>query len=136
MVDFGCGTYVSQSGAEKAVPCWSDRFAGGVAVEPGGCVVAHGRQLQVAVLLFQAAEREVLALPLSSSVLFFFFLFFRCQVVSPFVLPVYFFLKFPPLFQASPYSFLPLSILFPLFLFSPSSLPFSSPFCAGVGWYL
>jgi hypothetical protein len=76
-------------------------------VEAGGNVVAHGKQLQVAVLLFQAAKREVLSLPLSSSVSFF-FLFFRLPVVCPFVLP--FFFKFPPLFQASPCSFLPLSI--------------------------
>ena len=37
-------------------------------------------------LLFQAAKKEVTALPLSSSVLFF-FVFFRCQVVSLFILP-------------------------------------------------
>jgi len=44
---------------EEAVPCWSGCFAGGAAVEAGGGVVAHRWQLQAAVLLFQAAEREV-----------------------------------------------------------------------------
>jgi hypothetical protein len=53
-------------GAEEAVPCWSDCFAGGAVVETGGCVVAHGRRLPAAVLLFQAAEREVTAPPFSS----------------------------------------------------------------------
>ena len=48
-------------------------------MEAGGGVVAHAWQLQAAVLLFQAMEREVTALPLSSSVSFF-FLFFHCQV--------------------------------------------------------
>jgi len=120
------------------VPCWSDCFAGGAAVEAGGNVVAHGRQLQVVVLLFQAAKREVLSLTLSSSVSFF-FLLFRLPVVCPFVLP--FFLKFPPLFQASPCSFLPLSIFRFLSFYSlrPLSLSvlfFFSSYCAGVGWYL
>jgi len=98
------------------VPCWSGCFAGGAAVEAGGCVVAHGRQLQAVVLLFQAAEREVTALPLSSSVSFV-FLFFRCQVVSLFVLSALLFVSLsnPPLFRTSSYSFLPLSILFPVF---------------------
>jgi hypothetical protein len=49
-------------GTEEAMPCWSGCFAGGAVVEVGGGVVAHGRQLQAAVLLFQAAEREVTAL--------------------------------------------------------------------------
>jgi len=48
------------------VPCWSDCFAGGAVVETGGCVVAHGRRLPAAVLLCQAAEREVTAPPFSS----------------------------------------------------------------------
>jgi hypothetical protein len=72
-------------GAEEAVPCWSDCIAGGAAVEVGGGVVAHGRQLQAAVLLFQAAEREVPALPLSSSVSFFSFSSF----VVKWFLPLY-----------------------------------------------
>jgi len=38
--------------------CWSDCFAGGAVVEAGDGVVAHGCRLQVAALLFQAAERE------------------------------------------------------------------------------
>ena len=98
------------------MPCWSGCFAGSAAVEAGGGVVAHGWQLQAAMLLFQAAEREVTALPLSSSVSFF-FLFFRCQVVSLFVLPALLFVSLsnPPLFRTSQYSFLPLSISFPLF---------------------
>ena len=53
-------------GAEESVPCWSDCFAGGVAIEAGGSVVAHGRWLQAVVLLFQAAGRAVTALPFSS----------------------------------------------------------------------
>jgi len=36
-------------------------LAGLAAVEAGGGVVAHGRQLQAAVLLFQAVERDVTA---------------------------------------------------------------------------
>jgi len=35
-------------------------------VEAGGGVVAHGRRLQAAVLLFQTVEGEVIALPFSS----------------------------------------------------------------------
>jgi len=58
------------------VPCWSDCFTGGAAVEVGGGVVAHGWQLQAAVLLFQVAEREVPSLPLSSNVFVFFSFFF------------------------------------------------------------
>jgi len=50
-------------GTEEAVPCWFGYFAGGAAVEADGGVVAHGRQLQAAVLLFQAAKREVTAIP-------------------------------------------------------------------------
>jgi hypothetical protein len=41
-------------------------FAGGAVVEAGGGVVAHGRRLQAAVLLFQTVEGEVTALPFSS----------------------------------------------------------------------
>jgi len=44
--------------------CWSDCFAGGAVVEAGDGVVAHGCQLQVAALLFQAAERESSSSPL------------------------------------------------------------------------
>jgi len=61
-----CRGEKSLLGVEKAVPCWSDCFAGGAVVETGGCVVAHGRRLPAAVLLFQAAEREVTAPPFSS----------------------------------------------------------------------
>jgi len=43
--------------AEEVVSCWFDCLAG-AAVEAGGCVVAHGRQLQAMMLLFQAAERD------------------------------------------------------------------------------
>jgi len=104
------------------VPCWSDCIAGGAAVEAGGNVVAHGRQLQVAVLLFQAAKREVLSLPLSSNVSFF-FLFFRLPVVCPFVLP-FFFLNSLPCFK------LPrvLSFLSLYFVSSLSILSVLSPF--------
>ena len=123
---------------EEAVPCWSNYFADGAAVEADGSVVAHRRWLQAGVLLFQAAERDILTLPLSSSFLFF-FLFFRLPVVCPFVLPVFFF-KFPPLFQASPCSFLPLSVFcfFSFYSLRPLSLLvlFFSSFCAGFGWYL
>ena len=63
------------------MPCWSDCFAGGAVVETGGGVVAHGRQLPAAVLLFRAAEREVTAPPYSS-VSFPLLLFFRCFPLS------------------------------------------------------
>jgi hypothetical protein len=71
--------------------CWSDYFAGGAVVEAGGGVVAHGRQLQEAALLFQAAEREILPLPFSHVffpiLLFFsgfsFILLVCCQVPYP-----------------------------------------------------
>ena len=35
----------SLPGAEEAVSCWSDCFAGGAVMEAGGGVVAHGRRL-------------------------------------------------------------------------------------------
>jgi hypothetical protein len=54
------------AGTEEAVRCWSGCFAGGAAVEAGGGVVAHGRRLQTAMLLFPVVEREILPLPLSS----------------------------------------------------------------------
>jgi len=111
-------------GAEEAVPCWSDCFAGSAAVEAGGGVVAHERQLQVAVLLFQAAERERFLLFPSPLVFRFFLSLLSLSSGFSLCTPCLFFLKFPPLFQASPYSFLPLCISFPLFLFSPSSLSF------------
>jgi hypothetical protein len=41
------------------------RGGGGAVVEAGGGVVAHGRWLQAATLLFQAAKREILPLPFS-----------------------------------------------------------------------
>jgi len=96
-------------------------------VEAGGVVVAHGRRLPAVVLLFQAAKREILPLPL---VFFCFFLFFLCFVyqwlsplssrfVSKNSLPGF---KLPMFFPSSLY------ISFPLFLFSPSSLPFGSFF--------
>jgi len=105
---------------------------GSAAVEGGGSVVAHGRQLQAAVLLFQAMEREVTTLPLSSIVSFF-FIFFRCQMVSLFVLLALLFISLsnPPLFQTRLLSSLSLSFSFPLVFFS-SLLPS----CVGVGWYL
>jgi len=65
-------------GAKEAVTCWSGCFAGSSAVEAGGGVVAHGRQLQAAVLLFQAAEREIPALPFSG---YFSFSFCSCLCV-------------------------------------------------------
>jgi len=64
---------------------------------------------------FKRRRESFLLFPSPLVFRFSFFLFFHCQVVSPFVLPVYFSLKFPPLFQASLYSFLPLSISFSLF---------------------
>jgi len=123
-------------GAEEAVPCWSDCFAGSAAVEAGGGVVAHERQLQVAVLLFQAAERERFLLFPSPLVFRFFLSLLSLSSGFSLCTPCLFFLKFPPLFQASPYSFLPLCISFPLFLFSPSSLSFFLSPGAGVEWYL
>ena len=70
--------------------CWSGCFFGGAVVEAGGGVMAHGRRLQAAMLLFQAAEREILPLPLSS---IFFVLSFSVSFTSgcPFVLSVLFF---------------------------------------------
>jgi hypothetical protein len=78
----------SLPGAEEAVPCWSDCVAGGAVVEAGGGVVAHERRLQATALLFQAAERESLPLPLSSS-FFVFFSLFRLPAV-PLVFSVLF----------------------------------------------
>ena len=52
-------------------------LAASLAVEAGGGVVAHGRRLQTVILLFPAAEREILPLPLSS---IFFRSFFLCFV--------------------------------------------------------
>ena len=69
-------------GAEEAVRCWSGCFAGGAAVEVGGGVVAHGRRLQTVMLLFPAAEREILPLPLSSIFFGSFFLCFIYQWLS------------------------------------------------------
>jgi len=45
---------------------WSECFASGAVVEAGAGVVAHGRRLQAAVLLFQTVEGKVTALPFSS----------------------------------------------------------------------
>ncbi|KAL3612732.1 hypothetical protein D5086_003752 [Populus alba] len=59
--------------------CWSGCFAGDVAVEAGGSVVAHGRRLQAAVLWFQTTERERFLLFPSPP---FPFLYFRFSVVS------------------------------------------------------
>jgi len=72
-------------------------------VEAGGGVVAHGRRLQAAALLFQAAERESLPLPLSSSFSFFFLSLFRLPVVVPLSSRFFFVFvfKFPSRFQAS-----------------------------------
>jgi len=133
------------------VPCWSSCFAGGV--------VAHGRQLQAAELLFQAAEREIPALPFSSvffpllRLRFLLFLFlFMCVffstlvpllvLVSSFSLSSYnpspLSLTVPlPCFQLPRFISFFLSVPFPFvlfFLFSPFSL--SCSVHAGVGWYL
>jgi hypothetical protein len=81
--------------------CWFGCFAGSAAVEVGGGVVAHGRRLQAAVLLFQTAEGEILPLPLSSSFSFFLSLF-RLPVVVPLSSRFCFLKNFPPRFQASP----------------------------------
>jgi hypothetical protein len=88
----------SLPGAEEAMPCWSDSVAGGAMVEAGGGVVAHGRRLQAAALLFQATEREILPLPFSS-VSFPLLSFFSG---FPFILPVCFQLSSP----VSSFSFL------------------------------
>ena len=56
--------------------------------EAGDGVVAHGRRLQATILLFQAAKRESLPLPLSSSFLVFFFVSFTSD--RPLVLSVLF----------------------------------------------
>jgi len=99
---------------------------GGAVVEPDGCVVAHGWQLQAAVLLFQAAEREVLALPLSSSVLFFSFSSFIVKWFLPLYSLFIFFsnsllcFKLPHILSfLSLFCFLSFYSLHPLFLFCP-----------------
>ena len=104
--------------AEEALPYWSGCFAGDAVMEASGGVMAHGRHLQVAVLLFQPMEREFTTLPLSSSVSFF-FLFFRCQVVSLFVLLALLFISLsnPPLFQTRLLSSLSIYPVFFPFLF-------------------
>jgi hypothetical protein len=130
-------------GAEEAVTCWSGCFAGGSAVEAGGGVVAHGRQLQAAVLLFQAVEREIPALPFSSvffpllrlRFLFFLFLFmcvfFNSRSSSCFgIVPLPYLsqsLSFishspSPLFPASPFSFFSFFLSLSFLFFSFSSL--------------
>jgi len=94
-------------GIEEAMPCWSGCFAGGAVVEAGGGVVAHGRQLQAAVMLFQAAEREVTAL------LFIFLanpLLFQTRLLSSLSLSL-----FPVCF---PFLFLPFPFRFSMFFFS------------------
>jgi hypothetical protein len=69
--------------------CWLDCFAGGAVVEAGGGVVAHGRRLQTATLLFQAAERErVFVFP--SPLVFRFFLSVSFTSGRPLVLSVLF----------------------------------------------
>jgi len=113
-------------GAEEAVTCRSGCFAGGSVVEAGGGVVAHERQLQEAVLLFQAAEREIPALPFSSvffpllRLRFLFFLFlFMCVFFNSLSSSCFGIVPLPylsqslsfishspsPLFPASPFSF-------------------------------
>jgi len=112
-------------GAEEAVPCWSDCFAGGAVVETGGGVAAHGRRLQAVVLLFQAAKKEAPALPFSSV-----FLLFFCYVSFSFCscLDAFFFSN-PDLFQCQYHFSLTLTVhslvplIVPLGLFS---LPFGS----------
>jgi hypothetical protein len=111
-------------GAEEVVPCWSDYFTGGAAVEVGGGVVAQGRHLQAVVLLFQAAEREVPALPLFSSVSFFLSLLLLSNGFSLFYSLFIFLLNSLPCFELprilsflSQFCFLP-------FLSSSSSLSF------------
>jgi hypothetical protein len=102
------------------VRCWSGCFFGGAVVEAGGGVMAHGRRLQAAMLLFQAAEREILPLPLSS---IFFVLSFSVSFTSgcPFVLSVlfFFFFKFP-----SPVSSFPLIFPFSLYFVTLFSVTF------------
>ena len=66
---------------KKRYMSWRRRCLAGLAED-----VAYGQKLRAVVLLFQIAKREVTAFPLSSGVSFC-FLFFRCQAVSPFVLP-------------------------------------------------
>jgi len=92
------------------VPCWSGCFAGGSTVEAGGGVVAHGQQLQAAVLLFQAAEREIPTLLFSS-------------VFFPFLRLHFLFFLFLFLFQ---YCLSPLALKVPLLYLSQSLSPVSS----------
>jgi hypothetical protein len=89
-------------GVEEAVRRWSGCFAGGAAAEAGGGVVAHGRRLQTVILLFPAAEREILPLPLSSIFFSFFLSLFRLPVVVSLSSRFCFLKNFPSRFQASP----------------------------------
>ena len=101
--------------ARKRRCCWSDYFAGGAVVEAGGGVVAHGRRLPAAALLFQAGVREILPLPFSY-VFFHILLFFSG---FPFILPVCCQVPYP----VSSFSFLSVCIYqwfsFVRFVFSP-----------------
>jgi len=65
------------------VRCWPGCFTSGAAVEAGGGVVAHGRRLQAAVLLFKRQrERDFFLFP-SPLVFSFFLSLFRLPVVIP-----------------------------------------------------
>ena len=112
-------------GVEEAVPSWSNCFTGGAVVEAGGGVIAHGRRLQAVVLLFQAAEKEALALPFSSVLLLFFFYvsfsFCPCLDVVFFSNPNLFRCQYRFSLTLTVHSHVPLIV--PLGLFS---LPFGS----------
>jgi len=76
------------------VRCWPGCFTGGAAVEVGGGVVAHGRRLQAAVLLFKRRRERDFFLFLFPSPLVFFVFFFLCFVYPWLSLcPLYFVFK-------------------------------------------
>jgi len=100
------------------VPYWSGCFAGGAMMDADGGVVAHGWQLQ-------AVARRDCSLPL---VFRFAFSSLHYQASSLSTLPIYFSLKFPPLFQASPCSFLPFSLSSPFVFFFSLFSPLLSLF--------
>jgi hypothetical protein len=99
----------SLPGAEEAVSCWSDCFAGGAVMEAGGGVVAHGRRLPAEATVSSGGATVLFSgFPLSSRFVF----------------------NFPTPFQAFPsfpiFRFLSLSVCF--FWFVLSSLWFVSVF--------
>ena len=119
-------------GAEEAVRCWSVGFAGGAAVEAGGCVVAHGRRLQAALWLFPTVRRRSLG-----SLLCFRFLSYLPVSSFPLPLPLSFgfsvALSYVRLFLSPPLSLRFLTRFVSLVSSSSRMRPVQSPFIGGKG---